>query len=71
MKLISKNEYHRLVGLMALAERHNKTLVELEAAAREITGEVDDMGHTSDAIYGNTSVDELMKRVDLRILDGG
>lgn len=60
---ITANERLQLVGLFALAKRHNRLLKELQHAAEEI----DSLGHTGDAIYCDTDVDELLRRLSIRI----
>lgn len=55
---ISHEDYLKLIGLLALAEDHNRALHQIEMAAAKITGEFEksesrrpgDFGHTSDAI---------------------
>lgn len=74
---ITRSEFYQLAGLLALAERHEKALKELEAAALAITQEVDHKGepietwgggHTGDAIYGGTHTAEgLLKLLCIKI----
>jgi len=60
MKTISRAEYLQLLGLAALAARHDAQLREIEATAREVLGDPDDAsGHISDMIYGSRSLREL------------
>lgn len=67
-RTITRSEYLQLVGLMALAQRHNQALRELDEAARGITHEERD-GHTSDAIYDAFSlgVDDLLRRLKIAV----
>lgn len=69
-RTITRNEYLQLVGLIALAQRHNQALRELDEAARAITHEERD-GHTSDTIYDSFSlgvdVDDLLRRLKIAV----
>lgn len=70
-KTITKNQYHALVGLMVLAERYNRAIVEIELAAREITGD-EEHGHTSDEVYGGDgtpNADNLLRKLMITIED--
>jgi hypothetical protein len=66
-KTITKNERLQLVGLLALATKHNAFIGALKDAAYEITGEEDDCGHTSDAIYSDYSADELLRKLEIKV----
>jgi hypothetical protein len=72
---ITRAEYLQLLGLLTLAERHNKSLEEIRAAAAEITGERDshgapsDNGHTADAVYGSRDLDELLRLLNIAVDD--
>lgn len=68
MKTITKNQYHQFVGLIALAERHNKAIEDIKAAACAITGEVvEDYGHTNDTVYGSRTADECLKLMGIKV----
>ncbi len=69
MKTINQSEYLQLMGLLVLAKRHNDALNQIVDAVRAITGEEDDMGHSSDAVYSDYSADELLKKLDIRVID--
>lgn len=69
---ISRNEFYQLAGLLALAERHEKALKDLERAALAIVQEVDHKGdvidvwgggHTGDSIYGGANTAEGLLKV--------
>jgi len=68
---ISYRSYLQLIGLLALAEHHNRMLEDILTAALEITDETDSLGvpdtsgHTADAIYTNISVDELLIKLGI------
>lgn len=72
---ITPNERLQLIGLLALAQMYNKMLKDIERAAFALTGELDndgkaaDYGHTSDAIYSDYSVDDLLGRLDLTVME--
>lgn len=58
---ITRSQELQLIGLMTLAETHNAALRDIESAALAITGEDrEGSGHTSDAVYGSRSVQELL-----------
>lgn len=65
---ITRAEHLQLVGLLALAERYNRMLTEVHDAARQLTGEADDMGHTYDAVYsGDQDADTLLQRLGITV----
>jgi hypothetical protein len=66
-KQISKNEYYQLTGLLYLAKTYNRKLVDIGEACQELTGEVDEMGHTMDAIYSDYSADDLLERLHISV----
>lgn len=67
---ITRAEYLQLVGLMALAERHNEKLKDIAVCALDLTGESDDMGHTYDAVYsGEYDADGLLQRLGITVED--
>lgn len=70
---ITAHERLQLIGLLTLAQRHNKALEDIRAAALFITGEVndegqpDDSGHTSDGVYSDYDADVLLGRLDIKV----
>lgn len=71
---ISEGERLMLIGLLTLAKSHNKALRDIETAAYSITREVDregalvdGMGHTSDALFCDYEVDDLLRRLGLTV----
>ncbi len=72
---ISEGERLMLIGLLTLAKSHNKALRDIEAAAYSITREVDREGalldgtggHTSDALFCDYEVDDLLRRLGLTV----
>jgi hypothetical protein len=64
---ISKSDYFKLIGLLALANGHNERLREINTAVRSITEEEDEYGHSSDAVYSDYSADQLLKKLDLTV----
>ena len=67
-KTITRQQHLQLVGLLALAtRRYNRELEEIKCAAMEITGETDEWGHTSDAVYGMRSLSDLLKFLEITV----
>ena len=72
MRTITRKQYHQLVGLLALAERQDRIMREILAAAVEITGEDDrETGHTADAMYDGQrrDADALLERLNITVED--
>jgi len=65
-KIISHSEYLQLVGLCTLATKHNEALVDIEAAARAITGD-EQHGHTSDGIYCDEGAAYIIERLEITV----
>ena len=66
-KTITQHQYLQLVGLLTLAKQYNGALEQIKHAALEITGETEDWGHTSDAVYGMRSIDDLLKFLEITV----
>lgn len=66
-RTITKRQYLQLSGLLTLAERYNRELEDIKHAAMEITGDTDECGHTSDAVYGQRTIVELLKLLDITV----
>ena len=66
-EVLSREDYYKLTGLLTLAAEHNRALVVIERAARKITKEDDDMGHTSDAIFQGYAVDVLLEKLGIEV----
>jgi hypothetical protein len=65
MKL-KRTEYLQVVGLLALAPRHNQALKDIEEAIAAVVGEEPDggyYGHVSDAVYNGYSADKLLAKL--------
>jgi hypothetical protein len=63
MKL-KKDDYLKVVGLLALAPAHNKALADIEAALCRILGEKPNTGsHVGDAVYSNYTADTLLEKL--------
>lgn len=69
MKQITKSQYLTLTGIKALADQHEKSLKELVKATTEITGEEDDMGHSSDFVYGSRELDDMLDILEIEVVD--
>ena len=64
---ITKQQYYTLIGLRAVADRQWVILKELEDAARQITKEESDMGHTGDFIAQNRNIDEFLELLEIEV----
>jgi hypothetical protein len=63
-KTLTYEDYLRLTGLLALAADHRRMLQAIERSACAITGqEVEDGGHTSDAIWCDAYTPERLLRL--------
>ena len=62
---ISREDYYKLIGLLALATEHNRALGVIEGAAYEITKETQEYGHTSDAVAQSYTADELLRKLGI------
>lgn len=68
-RTISKSEYYALLGLKHVADKLTRQQGDLEAAAREITGD-EKNSHTCDLIYGGPdgrSVDETLGILGIKV----
>lgn len=71
-KTISREDYYKLHGLLALAQQHNRALDAIARAAGEITGEEDDgygyFGCTSDEVNEpSPSADSLLRKLNISV----
>jgi hypothetical protein len=66
-KTITKQQYLQLAGLLTLAERYNGELEEIKHAAMEITGDADEYGHTSDAVFGERAIVDLLRLLKITV----
>lgn len=64
---ITKTEYLQLIGLLTLAQANNEKQKDILKAVMTITGEVEDTGHSSDAVYMDYSADELLERLGIKV----
>ena len=64
---ITHTEFLQITGLLTLAAKHGKMLEDIRKSLVELTGEEDEFGHCSDAIYATEpySPEDLLKRLDL------
>lgn len=62
---LKKDDYLKLVGLLALAPQHNKALKDIEAAICDIVKveKPNEGGHCGDAVYSEYSADELLEKL--------
>lgn len=68
-KIISYDDYLRLVGLLTLAADHRKAMADIHRSACAITGEEPYAGgHTDDAIWGDTyDLRRLLEVLDIDV----
>jgi hypothetical protein len=64
---VSKAQYLQLVGVLALAEMYHAKLRDLHDAARAITEEQDNCGHTNDAVYSDFDADALLRKLKITV----
>ncbi len=64
---ITETEKLQLIGLLVLAKAGNERMKDILKAVMAITGEKDDMGHSSDAVYGDYTVDELLENLGITV----
>jgi hypothetical protein len=69
MKQITRGQYYQLIGLRAVADHHEAQLKHIVRAAYSITGEWDTIGHTNDFVYGSRELDELLKLLEIEVVD--
>lgn len=63
---ITQRQYWQAFGLLALADTHTRALTQIESALLEITQERE-CGHTMDAVFGDTSLDELLRKLNITV----
>ena len=69
-KIITKSEYHQILGLMVLARNAYKIIGECENAYGKIVNmkkDVGSYGHFSDAIFEDGDVDEVLEKEGIKI----
>jgi hypothetical protein len=67
MTEISREDFLKLQGLLTVARYHSRMLDDLERAAREITGEEPNGGHTSDAIFNDFTAELLLAKLEIKV----
>lgn len=68
---ITQAEYFQLVGLLTLASTYNEKIIDIVDAVMLVTGETDKQGFSADAVYGETSAEELMERLGITVTKRG
>ena len=67
-QLITKNEYYQLLGLLLIAQNHNKAIQEVLTAMLSITKEEAQFGHTADTVWDiDGTIDELLEKLQLKV----
>lgn len=70
-KSITRAEYLQLVGLYALARRHDHAVSLLMEEACAITGErADDSTYTAEFIYGSEPVEDSLRSLQITVDEG-
>jgi hypothetical protein len=68
---ITENENMQLIGLLVLAKAGNERMKDILKAVMAITGETEDCGHSSDAVYSDYTADELMEKLGITVSANG
>ena len=72
---ITKTEKLQLTGLLALADKHYDTLIDIERACCEVLDTPSpptDSGHIGDMIWGtigHNDVDEMLRKMGVEVVD--
>ncbi len=73
MKTISKLAYHQLLGLFLLHERAEASRFAIEKAVASIVGEESEdgwyHGHVSDCLMSKNSVDDMLQKLETKVVD--
>lgn len=64
---ITNNQYLQIVGLLTLSRENLKVVENITKILKVITGEKEDWGHCSDAIYEDYTADELLKKLGIEV----
>jgi hypothetical protein len=65
---ITEIEKLQLIGLLTLAKSGNERQQDILKAVLAITGETDELGHSSDAVYSDYTADELLERLGIKVV---
>lgn len=72
--VITNEQYHEVVGLLALGRRHRRTIDEIREALRSLLEPDEEYGHCDDAIWEDYSAKVLLKKtgtvVGIRVRKG-
>lgn len=72
-RYIDQSGYLKLTGLLVLAERHNRALKEIEAAAAEIVDEPCESGYygvvSDEVVSERPDADDLLRRLGITVED--
>jgi hypothetical protein len=70
-RVISREDYYKIHGLIGLAKEHNAAVKVIERAMAAIVGEEDDgygFGHVSDVVYdANANADNLLRSFGIEV----
>jgi len=71
-KVISKQDYYKLLGLGVLAKQYCNSIDDVTAAIADIVGETNEsgyFGHASDCIWDNDPASYIVKAMEIEVLD--
>ena len=64
---ITENEKLQLIGLLVLAQAGNERMKDILKAVMAITGETDNCGHSSAAVYSDYTAEELLEKLGITV----
>ena len=70
-RLISQNDYLKLIGLLSLGEHHQDRVRDIERCVAELLREPDDngyFGHVSDSVVEGYSATKLLRLLQIEIV---
>lgn len=64
---ITKAERLQLIRLLVLAKTYDEKMTDIHNAVRDITGESDECGHSSDSVYSDHNADKLLRKLGITV----
>ncbi len=64
---VTPAEYLQLIGLLTLAKHHQEKMGDILLAVQELTGDINDDGHSSDAVFCDHNALDLLKKLGIVI----
>ncbi len=72
VETITKEQYYTLLGILTLAKSYEQQLTDLVRIVSGIVGEPMDnpgyVGHSSDAVWGASTVEELLNNLHIKVI---